>query len=270
MTLNNATINGNVVSGLADDLTAHLVGTNTINTQGTKAFVSTLQSEPSLTFTAANGGLLKTNIPRTQGDAVISSGFSDNIPEDYKMSWDADGFCSLGQYYGLYLYTFVNDNSYFQPYYVTAANCDRLMGKYNESNNSWDNTVITISYDDSEKTLTLNNASPESAAPYGETYLINCEEANAKNITIMLLGENTLRQYPNVDAAGFIRNSQYEGTITITTNLENPGTLTMPDLGEYSEESDVLSADNVIYKNGLGYSKDENNGGWHYSQQLKC
>ena len=259
LTLNNATINGNVVSGLADDLTAHLVGTNTINTQGTKAFVSTLQSEPSLTFTAANGGLLKTNIPRTQGDAVISSGFSDNIPEDYKMSWDADGFCSLGQYYGLYLYTFVNDNSYFQPYYVTAANCDRLMGKYNESNNSWDNTVITISYDDSEKTLTLNNASPESAAPYGETYLINCEEANAKNITIMLLGENTLRQYPNVDAAGFIRNSQYEGTITITTNLENPGTLTMPDLGEYSEESDVLSADNVIYKNGLGYSKDENN-----------
>ena len=259
LTLNNATINGNVVSGLADDLTVHLVGTNTINTQGTKAFVSTLQSEPSLTFTAANGGLLKTNIPRTQGDAVISSGFSDNIPEDYRMSWDADGFCSLGQYYGLYLYTFVNDNSYFQPYYVTAANCDRLMGKYNESNNSWDNTVITISYDDSEKTLTLNNASPESANPSTSTFLINCDGANAKNITIMLLGENTLRQNPDEWGAGFIRNNVYEGTVTITTDLEKPGTLTMPDIEEYTEESGVISAYNVIYKNGLGYSKDENN-----------
>ena len=259
LTLNNATINGNVVSGLADDLTVHLVGTNTINTQGTKAFVSTLQSEPSLTFTAANGGLLKTNIPRTQGDAVISSGFSDNIPEDYKMSWDADGFCSLGQYYGLYLYTFVNDNSYFQPYYVTAANCDRLMGKYNESNNSWDNTVITISYDDSEKTLTLNNASPESAAPYGTTYLINCDGANVRNITVMLLGENTLRQYPEESGAGFIRNNLYEGTVTITTDPSNPGRLTMPDLDSYYQEDYVLSAEEVIYKNGLGYEKDENN-----------
>ncbi len=259
LTLNNATINGNVVSGLADDLTVHLVGTNTINTQGTKAFVSTLQSEPSLTITAAEGALLKTNILRTQGDAVISSGFSDNIPEGYKLSWDADGYCSLGKYYGLYLYAFVNGDGYFQPYYVTAANCDRLMGKYNESNSKWDNTVITISYDDSEKTLTLNNASPETAAPYGDTYLINCDEANAKNITIMLLGENTLRQYPNEDAAGFIRNSQYEGTVTITTDLENPGTLTMPDFEESKEESSIISADNVIYKNGLGYSKDENN-----------
>lgn len=263
LTLNGATVNGNVVSGLADGLTVHLVGTNTINTQGTKAFVSELQSEPSLTFTAANGGLLKTNILRTEGDAVISSGFNfsknSDIPEDYKMSWDADGYCSLGKYYGLYLYAFVNGDGYFQPYYVTAANCDRLMGKYNESNSKWDNTVITISYDDSEKTLTLNNASPETAAPYGDTYLINCDEANAKNITIMLLGENTLRQYPNEDAAGFIRNSQYEGTVTITTDLENPGTLTMPDFEESKEESSIISADNVIYKNGLGYSKDENN-----------
>jgi hypothetical protein len=116
LTLNNATINGIVESSLADGLTVHLVGTNTINTQGTKAFVSTLQSEPSLTITAAEGALLKTNILRTQGDAVISSGFSDNIPEGYKLSWDADGYCSLGKYYGLYLYTFVNDDSYFQPY----------------------------------------------------------------------------------------------------------------------------------------------------------
>ena len=264
LTLNGATINGNIVRSINSALTVRLAGENTINVgQGTMAFMSTSSSEPSLTITAAEGGLLRTNIPRTEGNPVITSGFSfsdeDDIPEGYMLSWDADGHCSLGKYYGLYLYAFVNDNSYFQPYYVTAANCDRLMGKYNESNNSWDNSVITISYDDSNKILTLNNASPISAAPYGTTYLINCCGSNVKNITVMLIGENTLRQHEVEYGAYFIKNNSYGGTVTISTDSENPGSLTMPRIGEYGEESDVVSADDVIYENGLAYSKDENN-----------
>ena len=263
LTLNGATINGNIVSSLTGDLTVHLVGTNTINAgQGAQAFMSTTSS--SLTFTAAEGGLLRTNIPRTNGNAVIASGFSfsdkDDVPEGYMLSWDADGNCSLGKYYGLYLNTFVNGNSYFQAYYVTAANCDRLMGKYIESNDSWDNSVITISYDDSEKTLTLNGASPEIASTYGTTHLINCYGENVENITIMLRGENTLRQYAGeVGGAGLIHNNLNEGTVTFTTDPETPGLLIMPGIESYYEYSYVVEADNVIYENGLSYVKDKNN-----------
>ena len=263
LTLNGATINGNIVSSNNNALTIHLVGANTINVgQGTQAFMSTASSEPSLTITAAEGGLLRTNIPRTEGVAVITSGFSfsdeDDVPEGYALSWDADGHCSLGKYYGLYLYAFVNNNSYFLPYYVTEANCDRLMGKYIESTDSWDNSVITISYDDSKKTLTLNNASPEIASHIDATHLINCYGESVKNITIMLLGENTLRQYAGeVGEGGLVYNNLEGGTVTITTDPENPGSLTMPDIASYYEESFVVEANKVIYENGLAYSIDE-------------
>ena len=262
LTLNGATLEGSVVRSSNDALTIHLVGANTINAgQGTQAFMSITSSSPQLTFTAEEGGLLRTNIPRTEGDAVICSGFSfsneDDIPEDYMLSWDAYGHCSLGKYYGLYLYAFVNNDSHIQPYYVTEANCDRLMGKYLESNDSWDNSVITISYDDSNKMLTLNNASPISAEPYGPDFFINCDGDNVNNITVMLLGENTLRQDEVEYGAGFIKSHLNEGTVTITTDPENPGSLTMPRIGEYSEEDDVVCAYNVIYENGLAYSMDE-------------
>ena len=263
LTLENANISGAVVSNVESAITIHLVGTSTITTTEDQMPIQSNSSpKQDLTFTAAEGAMLLTNKTRTDGNADICSGFNfsgeTDIPEGYKLSWDADGVCSLAEYYGLYLYTFINDNSYFQPYYVTAANCGRIMGKYNESNDSWDNENITISYDDSKKTLTLDGASPESAAPNGDTYLINCDEANVKNITIMLLGENTLRQDEEW-GAGFIKNYRYEGTVTFATDPENPGSLTMPDLGESKEESDVISSYNVIYNNGLGYSKDENN-----------
>lgn len=263
LSLCDATISGSIVSGIEGGITVRLAGRNTIvATNGLMPFQSTLSTEQPLTFIvyeeAEGDAVLLTKTPRTQGNAIIYSGFSEpTIPEGFKFSWDADGDCSLGEYYDLYLYTFVNGNSYFQPYYVTAANCDRLMGKYNETSETWDNTIITVSYDDSEKTLTLNNASPESAAPYGTTYFIECS-GKAKNITVKLLGENKLRQHPEEGGAGFIRNNSYEGIITITTDPDNPGSLEMPGIDSYYDEDYVLSSTNPInYENGLRYSVDD-------------
>lgn len=260
LTLDGATIEGSIVSSLAGNLTVYLIGTNTVNSGSVAAFLQTNAAVMrSLAFTAAEGAILLTDNPRTDGDAIIYSGFSEpTVPEGYVFSWDADGHCNLGEYYDLSLYTFVNGNSYFSPYYVTSANCNRLMGKYIETCDSWDNSTITVSYDDSKKTLTLNNASPESAAPYGTTYFIECNGGKAKNITVMLLGENQLRQHPQEGGAGFIRNNSYEGQITITTDPDNPGSLEMPDIDSYYGEDYVLNAQTpIIYQNGLRYSVDD-------------
>ena len=58
LTLNNATINGSIVSSLADDLTVHLVGTNVIHNDQ-YAFLMT--GNGSLKFTAASGAKLLTD-----------------------------------------------------------------------------------------------------------------------------------------------------------------------------------------------------------------
>ena len=196
LTLDGATIEGSIVSSIVGNLTVHLIGTNTVNSGSVAAFLQTNAAVMrSLTFTAAEGAMLLTDNPRTDGDASIYSGFSEpSVPEGYVFSWDADGNCNLGEYYDLCLYTFVNDNTYFSPYYVTAANCDRLMGKYIETRDSWDNSIITVSYDDSKKTLTLNNASPESAAPNGNTYFIECS-GKAKNISKLTIYKYQQRNY---------------------------------------------------------------------------
>ena len=267
LSLSNATIEGGIVSNIVGGITINLYGTNTITTtNGNKPITSTLSTAQPLHFTVYEGesGMLLTNALRSEesGNAVICSGFEfsdeEDIPKGYSLSWDADGYCSLAEYYDLYLYTFVNNNTYFQPYYVTAANCDRLMGAYNEISNQWDNTTITVSYDYSNKTLTLNNANVESAAPYSTTYLINCYGDKAKDITVNLLGENKFRQHEEEWGAGFIANHVYEGTITITTDPANPGSLISDGIpvGEYYTFIDG----DVTYQNGLQYSYDDING----------
>lgn len=258
LSLSNATIEGGIVSNIVGGITINLYGTNTITTtNGNKPITSTLSTStaPSLQFTASQGAMLLTNAQRTNGNAVICSGFDfsdeQDIPSGYSLSWDADGYCSLAEYYDLYLYTFVNNNTYFQPYYVTAANCDRLMGAYNETSNQWDNTTITVSYNYSNKTLTLNNANVESANPSTSCYLINCNGNKAKDITVNLLGENKFRQNEEW-GAGFISNV-YEGTITITTDPDNPGSLTSDGIPE-DDENFTFIYGTVTYQNGLQYS----------------
>lgn len=256
LSLSNATIEGGIVSNIVGGITINLYGTNTITTtNGNKPITSTLTTAQPLHFTASQGAMLLTNAQRTNGDAVICSGFdfsdTEDIPNGYSLSWDADGYCSLAEYYDLYLYTFVNNNTYFQPYYVTAANCDRLIGAYNETSNQWDNTTITVSYNYSNKTLTLNNANVESANPSTSCYLINCDGNKAKDITVNLLGENKFRQNEEW-GAGFISNV-YEGTITITTDPDNPGSLTSDGIPE-DDENFTFIYGTVTYQNGLQYS----------------
>ena len=259
LTLNGATINGTIVSNVNSAITIHLIGTSTITTtQNQMPIQSSLSTEPGLTFTAAEGAMLLTNKSRTNGDAVICSGFSfsseQDIPEGYRLSWDADEICSLAEYYDIYFYTFVNNSQYFQPYYVTAANCDRLMGTYNETSNQWDNNTIAVSYNYSQKTLTLNNAIFESAEPYNTTYFLNCDGYKAKTLTINLLGENKFIQNSNEPGAKFATMNVYEGNFIITTDANNPGSLTSVDL--YSEDSEYFNFINgdVEYQNGLQYS----------------
>ena len=259
LTLNGATINGTIVSNVNSAITIHLIGTSTITTtQNQMPIQSSLSTEPGLTFTAAEGAMLLTNKTRTNGDAEICSGFSfsseQDIPEGYRLSWDADEICSLAEYYDIYFYTFVNNSQYFQPYYVTAANCDRLMGTYNETSNQWDNNTIAVSYNYSQKTLTLNNAIFESAEPYNTTYFLNCDGYKAKTLTINLLGENKFIQNSNEPGAKFATMNVYEGNFIITTDANNPGSLTSVDL--YSEDSEYFNFINgdVEYQNGLEYS----------------
>ena len=259
LTLNGATVNGTIVSNVNSAITIHLVGTSTITTtQNQMPIQSNLSSEPGLTFTVEEGAMLLTNKTRTNGDAVICSGFNfsseQDIPEGYRLSWDADEICSLAEYYDIYFYTFVNNSQYFQPYYVTAANCDRLMGTYNETSNQWDNNTIAVSYNYSQKTLTLNNAIFESAEPYNTTYFLNYDDNKAKTLTINLLGENKFIQNSSEPGAKFATMNVYEGKFIITTDKDNPGSLTSVDL--YSEDSEYFNFINgdVEYRNGLEYS----------------
>ena len=259
LTLNGATINGSIVSNVNSAITIHLVGTNTITTtQNQMPIQSNLSTAQDLTFTAAEGAMLLTNKSRTNGSADICSGFSfsseQDIPDGYRLSWDANEICSLAEYYDIYFYTFVNNSQYFQPYYVTAANCDRLMGTYNETSNQWDNNTIAVSYNYNQKTLTLNNAIFESAEPYNTTYFLNCDGSKAKTLTINLLGENKFTQDSGEWGAKFATMNVYEGKFIITTDADNPGSLTSVDLPtEDSEYFNFINGD-VEYQNGLEYS----------------
>jgi len=265
LTLNNATINGNIVSSLADDLTVHLVGENVIH-NGEHAFL--MAGDGSLKFTAADGAKLLTDATTdamfaysTSSNSAISFGIND-LPSGYKLSFDAELKRSIGESYDVLIYAFTNGSSNLGPQCITSANCDRLAGAYDETTSTWDNETITLSYDYATTTLTLNNLNIETASPNGTVYFINCDGSKAKNITINLLGNNLLRQFEGEEGARFIYNGAEDGSITITTDPENPGMLTMPDLEDYLEETDVLEMrydNHVKYENSLGYVKDENN-----------
>lgn len=259
LTLNGATINGQVVCNVNSAITIHLIGTSTITTtQNQMPIYSSLSNAQDLTFTAAEGAMLLTNKSRTDGNPDICSGFNfsgeSDIPRGYSLSWDAEEMCSLAEYYDIYFNTFVNNSQYFQPYYVTAANCERLMGTYNETSGQWNNSRIAVSYDYSQKTLTLDNAIFESAEPYNTTYFLNCAGDKAKTITINLVGENKFIQNNSEPGAKFATMNVYEGKFIITTDANNPGSLTSVDL--YSEDSENFNfiEGDVEYRNGLEYS----------------
>ena len=258
LTLDNATINGDIVSDLNSNLTVHLIGRNVINIDQ-HAFL--MMGSNKLKFTGAEGALLFTDATSDEAFAYseakgkyIEFGYYD-LPADYKVSYDAELKRSIGKYYGFGVYAFIYDASYLGPQYVTSANCDRLAGYYNETTNTWDNSTITLSYDDSKKMVTLNNMNLESAF---DCYLFRIDESNAKNLKINLLGNNKLRQFDGEYGMGFVTSDFHDETITITTDPENPGTLTMVDLpGDYYESTIMQAV--VSYQNGLGYVKDENN-----------
>ena len=265
LTLNGATINGDIVSDQTSDLTVHLVGRNVINIDQ-HAFL--MMGSNKLKFTAANGAVLLTDATSDEAfaysvgdESYIELGYYD-LPAGCKLSYDAELKRSIGEYYGIEIFAFTNDANNLGPQCVTSANCDRLAGYYDETNRTWDNETITMSYDYSTTMLTLNNLNIETASPNGTVYFINCEGSKAKNITINLLGNNKLRQFPNEEGARFIYNGAEDGSITITTDPENPGMLTMPDLEEDLEETDVLEmryGNHVNYEYDLGYVKDKNN-----------
>ena len=256
LTLNGATINGNIVSGLSS-LTVHLKGRNVIHNQETAFRLATSNASLSFTFEDKNAVLLT--------DATTDAAFAynegqgqavqidyNNLPDGYLLSYDAELKRCLGKYYGIDIYAFTNGASTLGPQNITAANCNRLAGSYDESTQTWDNSVITLSYDDSSKTLTLNNMNLESA---NDCYLFRITDDQAKNITINLRGNNKLRQHENY-GSGFLTSDYYDGIVTITTDSENPGSLTMVDL----PEGNPINAA-VTYKNGLAYSKE---GSTHY------
>ena len=265
LTLNGATINGNIVSSLAGDLTVHLVGTNTIH-NGDHAFL--VAGSYDLKFTADTGAKLLTDATTDamfayslDDQSAIELGY-DDLPEGYKLSFDAELKRCIGESYDLLIYAFTNDASNLGPQCVTSANCDRLAGFYDETTSTWNNNIITLSYDYATTTLTMNNMNIETASPNGTVYFIYCDGSKAKDITINLLGNNKLRQFPGEEGARFIYNGAEDGSITITTDPENPGLLTMPDMEDYLVETQVLSmyaGNHVKYKNGLGYVKDKNN-----------
>ena len=256
LTLNGATINGDIVSDQASDLTVHLVGRNVINIDQ-HAFL--MMGSNKLKFTAANGAVLLTDATSDEAfaysvgdESYIELGYYD-LPAGYKVSYDAELKRSIGKYYGFGVYAFINDASYLGPQLVTSANCDRLAGAYDETTDTWDNSTITLSYDDSKKMVTLNNMNLESG---NDCYLFRIDESNAKNLTINLIGDNKLRQFDGEYGMGFITNDYNDETVTITTDPENPGTLTMVGLPSDYSESTVMQAV-VSYQNGLAYSVDE-------------
>ena len=256
LTLNGATINGDIVSDQTSDLTVHLVGRNVINIDQ-HAFL--MMGSNKLKFTAANGAVLLTDATSDEAfaysvgdESYIELGYYD-LPAGYKLSYDAELKRSIGEYYGFGVYAFINDASYLGPQLVTSANCDRLAGAYDETTDTWDNSTITLSYDDSKKMVTLNNMNLESG---NDCYLFRIDESNAKNLTINLIGDNKLRQFDGEYGMGFITNDYYDETVTITTDPENPGTLTMVGLPSDYSESTVMQAV-VSYQNGLAYSVDE-------------
>ena len=256
LTLNGATINGDIVSDQTSDLTVHLVGRNVINIDQ-HAFL--MMGSNKLKFTAANGAVLLTDATSDEAfaysvgdESYIELGYYD-LPAGYKVSYDAELKRSIGEYYGFGVYAFINDASYLGPQLVTSANCDRLAGAYDETTDTWDNSTITLSYDDSKKMVTLNNMNLESG---NDCYLFRIDESNAKNLTINLIGDNKLRQFDGEYGMGFITNDYYDETVTITTDPENPGTLTMVGLPSDYSESTVMQAV-VSYQNGLAYSVDE-------------
>ena len=178
------------------------------------------------------------------------------------MSYDAELKRSIGESYDILIYAFTNDANNLGPQCITSANCDRLAGYYDETTSTWDNQTITLSYDYATTTLTLNNLNIETASPNGTVYFLYCDGSKAENITINLLGNNKLRQFEGEEGARFIYNGAEDGSITITTDPENPGMLTMPDLEDYLEETDVLEmryGNHVKYEYDLGYVKDKNN-----------
>ena len=256
LTLNGATINGDIVSDQTSDLTVHLVGRNVINIDQ-HAFL--MMGSNKLKFTAANGAVLLTDATSDEAfaysvgdESYIELGYYD-LPAGYKVSYDAELKRSIGEYYGIGVYAFINDASYLGPQLVTSANCDRLAGAYDETTDTWDNSTITLSYDDSKKMVTLNNMNLESG---NDCYLFRIDESNAKNLTINLIGDNKLRQFDGEYGMGFTTNDYDDETVTITTDPENPGTLTMVGLPSDYSESTVMQAV-VSYQNGLAYSVDE-------------
>ena len=255
LTLNGATVNGTIVSD--NDLIVHLIGRNVIHNSDAAFQIG---GNNDLSFTAVRGATLFTDATSDE-DFAYSVGNQSGIELDYydlpngddysyKLSYDAELKRCLGEYYGIDIYAFTNGASSLGPQNITAANCDKLAGYYDETTETWDNSVVTLTYDKSTNTLTMNNMNLESAM---DNYLFRILEEQAKNLTIYMLGDNKLRQFPGEYGSGFVTNDCYDGKIIITTNPEAPGSLTSVDLYTDDEYTSFVNGTHE-YRNGLEYS----------------
>ena len=255
LTLNGATVNGTIVSD--NDLIVHLIGRNVIHNSDAAFQIG---GNNDLSFTAVRGATLFTDATSDE-DFAYSVGNQSGIELDYydlpngddysyKLSYDAELKRCLGEYYGIDIYAFTNGASSLGPQNITAANCDKLAGYYDETTETWDNSVVTLTYDKSTNTLTMNNMNLESAM---DNYLFRILEEQAKNLTIYMLGDNKLRQFPGEYGSGFVTNDYYDGKIIITTNPEAPGSLTSVDLYTDDEYTSFVNGTHE-YRNGLEYS----------------
>ena len=247
LTLNNATITGNIEVNDLSALKINVIGTNTINAGTASAIKSNLATTAcALTFSRADDGDCSLTLNST-GVTAISTGFSG--PTYNAMALVAEGEqVDYRSDYGLSNYV---GNDVYNP--VTSATItsyttyDLIINGTTVTNLNREAIITvnggTISFD-GEHTLTLSNIpcySFNSSYPFIQTSM---------DLTINLVGTSE----PDMGNVLIQRNvgDNETHTLTFTTNESNPGMFIVRD-GTFSHEGFNVVYNNHLAKNASGY-----------------
>ena len=249
LTLNGATINGDITYSGTEDLTIAFSGTNAVSTSENYAiqYVGSDSELPNLAFSLTNGSTIGSlNI---SSDNRVIVGFSDvdfgnlnlasasGLGVYYDSSYQqiegygyspTDLTITTDKYYPIWIY----DPSLGEQASHTQLNSNKLSVAFGEG---------TVSFDGNH-TITMNNVDFN----YGDNTLI-VVGPGMEELTVNLVGTSTV-------ISGSIFLSLWATTpLTFTTDESNPGSLTAPTIVSWHNSENGQ----ITYQNGLVFNFDE-------------
>ena len=242
LTLNNANLNGNIVSNI--DLEVEFIGSNHIDLPaGSGDYALVGNGTANLSFT--NTGKDVNPLTIMYGNGLMSNWGTESVDVNTEERDEKDDWW-LNSYTGTSCEFKLMYNEKFDLWIGKDENTQIQVCNFNKDNvvndNSWDHSVsFEPATEYSPATLILNSYQSETNTT--QPFITN----GISELDIMLKGNNQIHSGPLFLTKSGTDNS--DNTVTFTTDLENPGNLTIRAHGE--EGVDWHSGHTINYENGL-------------------